>query len=394
MSFSRREFIKSLIATGACAGFLSSDSVRRHPAAQLLASIPADTPSPPPVDAEHIFFTKEAMFYEKLAENEIRCKLCPKECVIGDRERGWCGVRENRQGTYYTLVYGNPCAARPDPIEKKPFFHFLPGTWAFSFSTAGCNLNCKFCQNWEISQSRPEETDNVRMPPADVVAHAIETNCRSIAYTYAEPTVFYEYMLDTAKLGRKAGIKSAVVSAGLINPDPLKLLCEHVDAVKIDLKSMRNKFYNEVCSGELQPVLDSLKILRDSGVWYEIVYLIITSLNDSDEELKDMSRWVYENLGPDVPLHFSRFYPKYQLRNLRPTDPERLTTARNIAMDTGLRYVYIGNVPGDPSESTYCPKCKKMLINRVGYRIRQNNLVNGKCKWCDEKIPGVWDNDV
>jgi len=394
MSFSRREFIKSLIATGACAGFLSSDSVQRHPAAQLLASIPADTASPPPVDAEHIFFTKEAMFYEKLAEDEIRCKLCPKECVIGDRERGWCGVRENRQGTYYTLVYGNPCAARPDPIEKKPFFHFLPGTWAFSFSTAGCNLNCKFCQNWEISQSRPEETDNVRMPPADVVAHAIETNCRSIAYTYAEPTVFYEYMLDTAKLGRKAGIKSAVVSAGLINPDPLKLLCEHVDAVKIDLKSMRNKFYNEVCSGELQPVLDSLKILRDSGVWYEIVYLIITSLNDSDEELKDTARWIHDNLGPDVPLHFSRFYPKYQLRNLRPTDPERLTAARNIAMDTGLKYVYIGNVPGDPSESTYCPKCGKMLINRVGYKIRQNNLVNGKCKWCDEKIPGVWDNDV
>ncbi len=394
MKFNRREFIKSLAATGVCAGLLSSDSVTRRPEAQLLASVPSDNTSPPPVDAEHIFFVKEAMFYEKLEENEIRCKLCPKECEVGDRERGWCGVRENRDGVYYTLVYGNPCAARPDPIEKKPFFHFLPGSWSFSFSTAGCNLNCKFCQNWAISQSRPEETDNVRMPPADVVARARETNCKSIAYTYAEPTVFYEYMLDTAKFGRKAGIKSVVVSAGLINPEPMKLLCEHVDAVKIDLKSLRNKFYNDICSGELQPVLDALKILRDSGVWYEIVYLVITSLNDSDEELRDTSRWVYDNLGPDVPLHFSRFYPKYQLRNLRPTDPERLTTARDMAMDIGLNYVYIGNVPGDPSESTYCPKCGKMLINRVGYRIRQNYLINGKCKWCNEKIPGVWNDDV
>ena len=298
-----------------------------------------------------------------------------------------------RDGVYYTMVYGNPCSAIPDPIEKKPFFHFLPGTWAFSIATAGCNLNCKFCQNWEISQSRPEETRNYRLPPADVVAGAKESNCKSIAYTYTEPAVFYEYMLDTAKLGRKAGIKSVVISAGFISPEPLRQLCEHVDAVKIDLKSLRNKFYNETCNGELQPVLDALKVLRDSGVWYEIVYLVVTSLNDSDEELRDTARWVYENLGPDVPLHFSRFYPMYQLRNLPPTAPQKLTTAREMAMDVGLNYVYIGNVSGDKGESTYCPKCGKMLIKRVRYFIRQNNIVDGKCKWCDEKIPGVWDDD-
>jgi pyruvate formate lyase activating enzyme len=333
------------------------------------------------------------MFYEKLKENEIRCKLCPKECEIGDRERGWCGVRENREGTYYTMVYGNPCSAYPDPIEKKPFFHFLPGTWAFSIATAGCNLNCKFCQNWEISQVRPEETRNFRLPPADVVAAAKESNCKSIAYTYTEPTVFYEYMLDTAKLGRKSSLKSVVISAGYINPEPMKVLCESVDAVKIDLKSLRNKYYNEICSGELQPVLNVLKVLRDSGVWYEIVYLVVPSLNDSDEELKDTARWIYENLGPDVPLHFSRFYPMYQLKNLPPTDPKRLTWAREMAMDIGLNYVYVGNVSGDPGESTHCPKCGKVLVKRVRYFIRQNDIVDGKCKWCSEKIPGVWHDD-
>lgn len=392
MHFNRREFIKSIIGAGMCAGILSSDSTKVQPAAQLL-SIPSATGALPPTDEKHVFYVKEAMFYDKMAENEIRCKLCPKECEIGDRERGWCGVRENREGIYYTLVYGNPCAVRPDPIEKKPFFHFLPGTQSFSIATAGCNLNCKFCQNWEISQSRPEETRNFQLPPADIVAKAKETSCRSIAYTYSEPTIFYEYMLDTAKLGQENDIKSVVVSAGYINPEPLKLLCEHVDAVKIDLKSLRDDFYGDICSGELQPVLDSLKILRDAGVWCEIVYLVVTSLNDSERELKDTAQWVYDNLGPDVPLHFSRFYPIYQLSNLSPTEPERLKTARDMAMDIGLNYVYIGNVAGDPGENTYCPKCGKKLITRERYFIRRNDLVNGKCKWCGEGIPGVWDKE-
>lgn len=392
MQFDRREFIKSFIGAGLCAGLLSSDGIRKESESQALSIIPASTGTPSTED-NHIFFIKEAMFYEKLAEKEIKCHLCPKECVIGDRERGWCGVRENREGVYYTLVYGNPCSMNNDPIEKKPFFHFMPGTRSFSIATAGCNMSCKFCQNWEISQSRPEETQNYQLPPADAVAVAKENNSKSIAYTYSEPTVFYEYMLDTAKLGRKAGLKNVVVSAGYIKPEPMKLLCEHVDAVKIDLKSMREKFYYDICKAELKPVLETLKVLRDSGIWYEIVYLVVTSLNDSDAELKDTARWIYDNLGPDVPLHFSRFYPMYQLRNLPPTDNQKLRNARNMAMDIGLKYVYIGNVAGDDGESTFCPKCKKLIIKRERYFIRQNNIVKGKCKWCGEKIPGFWSND-
>jgi pyruvate formate lyase activating enzyme len=380
MDFSRREFLKT-IATGACV--LSSDLTALAENATPSSNITAGR-------GKYIFFEKEAMFYEKLKENEIKCKLCPKECEIGDRERGWCGVRENREGTYYTLVYGNPCSINPDPIEKKPFFHFLPGTLAFSIATAGCNLNCKFCQNWEISQFRPEETKNYRLPPMEVVKEARQCECRTIAYTYSEPTIFYEYMLDTAKLGRKAGMKSVVVSAGFINPDPLKMLCQNVDAIKIDLKSFRDDFYNKICKAELKPVLDSLKVIKSMGVWCEVVYLVIPTLNDSDAELRDASKWVFDNLGPDVPLHFSRFFKKYQLQNLPPTSVERLNTARQMAMDIGLRYVYVGNLAGNPGENTYCPKCKKQIIERHVNIVKQMSIVNGKCKWCGEKIPGVW----
>lgn len=383
MNITRREFIKSAIGIGTCISLLSVD-VRKASNPTLLAGVSA---SGNPQKSSH---QKEAMFYEKLPKKMIKCKLCPKECEIGDTERGWCGVRENRNGLYYTMVYGNPCSVNPDPIEKKPFFHFLPGTLAFSIATAGCNMNCKFCQNWEISQARPEETKNVSLFPAEVVETAKECDCRSIAYTYSEPTVFYEYMIDTAKLGKKAGIKSVVVTAGFINPEPLRTLCKEVDAIKIDLKSFRNDFYNKICNAQLKPVLDTLKIIKKSGVWCEIVYLVIPSLNDSDAELKDTAKWIYENLGPDVPLHFSRFAPMYQLKNLPPTSIERLTSAREIAMDIGLNYVYIGNVAGDPGENTYCPKCKKVVIKRVRYFIKQMNLIDGKCKWCGYKIPGIW----
>ena len=389
MDFTRREFIKSVIATGACAGLLSGDAIHKRTEPALLAATIQGSKDTSDRE-EHIFFVKEAMFYDKLPEKEIKCKLCPKECEIGDRERGWCGVRENRDGTYYTLVYGNPCTINPDPIEKKPFFHFLPGTWAYSIATAGCNLNCKFCQNWEISQSRPEDTKNYRLSPSDVAAEVKQFECKSVAYTYSEPTVYYEYMTDTAKLVRKAGIRNVVVSAGFINPEPLKLLCKNVDAIKIDLKSFRNEFYNKICSAELKPVLNTLKTIKASGVWCEIVYLVVPTLNDSDAELRDTARWIYDNMGPDVPFHLSRFSPMYQLKSLPPTKIERLNTARQMAMDIGLRYVYVGNVAGNPGENTYCPKCKKEAIRRQGYVIRQMNIVDGKCKWCGEKIPGVW----
>lgn len=335
-------------------------------------------------------FIREAVFYEKIEGRRIKCTICPRECKIGNLERGYCGVKENRNGKYYTLVYGNPCAVHIDPIEKKPFFHYLPGKNAFSISTAGCNLNCKYCQNWEISQARPEQTDNIDMSPSMVVNNAIDSHCPVIAYTYAEPIVFYEYMIDIAKIARRKNIKSVMVSAGFINPNPLKELCKYLDAIKIDLKGFTEDFYKEICNGELKPVLKSLELIKKSGVWLEIVYLVIPTFNDDDKSVKKMSIWIKENLGRNIPLHFSRFYPMYKLKNLPPTPVETIERLRKIAISSGLNYVYIGNIFGNPGESTYCHKCRKTIIKRHGYFILENNLQNGKCKFCKQKIPGVW----
>jgi pyruvate formate lyase activating enzyme len=332
----------------------------------------------------------EAKYYKKLEHKEIECQLCPRKCKVGDRERGYCGVRENQKGIYYTLVYGLACSFHQDPIEKKPFFHFLPGTDAFSIATAGCNLNCKFCQNWEISQARPEQTYNIELSSEGVAEYALKGNSSSIAYTYSEPVVFYEYMLDCAKAGRKKGVKNVMVSAGFIQPDPLVELCKELDAVKIDLKAFNEKYYQGICRGKLQPVLDSLKELKRIGIWYEIVYLMVPTLNDNMDDIKKMCDWMLKDLGPDVPVHFTRFTPLYLLKNLPPTPVSSLEQARKIALESGLKFVYIGNVPGHEGESTYCPKCKKILIGRYGFTIIQMNLQKGKCKFCGEKIPGVW----
>jgi pyruvate formate lyase activating enzyme len=379
-SKTRREFIQDLIGGAVFLPFLS-----------LPFSLPTETAVGPKVDENHIFVVKEAMYYEKLAEGEVKCKLCPKECKVGDKERGWCGVRENSKGKYYTMAHSNPCSVHIDPIEKEPFFHYLPASLAFSISTAGCNLNCKYCQNWQISQRRPEQTNNAYLPPDEVVRKAKEYGCQSIGYTYAEPVVFYEYMLDTSIAAHKADVRAVVVSAGYIQTEPLKRLCETVDAIKIDLKAYSDKFYKEICHGTLQPVLDTLKSLKKTGVWYEVVDLIVPTLNDTEDELKNLARWVVDNLGVDVPLHFSRFYPTYQLKNLPPTPMETLEQARHIAMDEGLHYVYLGNVrPDHEGNNTYCPKCKNLVIQRKGLFVVQNNVVDGKCNKCKNEIPGVW----
>jgi len=379
-SKTRREFIQELIGGAA---FL--------PLVSLPFSLSTATAIGPKVDENHIFVVKEAMYYEKLAEGEVKCKLCPKECKVGDKERGWCGVRENSKGTYYTLVHSNPCSVHIDPIEKKPFFHYLPASLAFSISTAGCNLNCKYCQNWQISQRRPEQTNNSYLPPDEVVRKAKEYGCQSIGYTYAEPAVFYEYLLDTSIAAHKADVRAVVVSAGYIQTEPLKRLCETVDAIKIDLKAYNDKFYREICHGTLQPVLDTLKSLKKTGVWYEVVDLVVPTLNDTENELKNLARWVVDNLGVNVPLHFSRFYPTYQLKNLPPTPMETLEQARHIARDEGLHYVYLGNVrPDHEGNNTYCPQCKNLVIQRKGLFVVQNNVVDGKCNKCKNEIPGVW----
>jgi pyruvate formate lyase activating enzyme len=336
-------------------------------------------------------FIREAKFYDKLPHKKIKCKLCPRECVIDDRERGYCGVRENRGGTYYTLVHSRVVAAHIDPIEKKPFFHFRPGTTAFSIATAGCNVNCKMCQNWDISQVRPEQVNGTYLPPEGAAEVAGRYRCNSIAYTYSEPVIYFEYMLDTAERARAAGIKNVVVTGGYIQTEPLKLLCGKVDAIKVDLKAFSEKFYREVVNGELKPVLDALVAMRKLGMWTEIVYLVVPTLNDGEQEFKDLARWVKTYLGADVPLHFSRFHPEYLLKNLAVTPVSTLDRAHSIATAEGLHYVYVGNVPGHAAENTYCPKCRRAVVERTGFAVRAVHLNKSNCKYCRQPIAGVWE---
>jgi pyruvate formate lyase activating enzyme len=332
----------------------------------------------------------EARYYRKLPQREVECHICPRNCRVADRERGYCRTRENRGGTYHTLVHGRPCSVHIDPIEKKPFFHFLPGSLAFSFATAGCNVNCKFCQNWEISQARPEETQNLDLPPQRLVSLAKSKRAPIIASTYSEPTVFNEYVYDTARLAREKGIKSVTVSNGFIEREPLRALCGVLDAIKIDLKAFSEKYYRDIVRGELAPILNTLKALRAAGIWFEIVNLMVPSLNDGPDEIRQMCKWVKANLGVDVPIHFTRFHPMYLLKNLPSTPVSTLERSRNIALQEGLHYVYIGNVPGHEGEHTYCPKCKQAIIRRAGFTILENRIKDGKCGSCGAKIAGVW----
>jgi pyruvate formate lyase activating enzyme len=319
----------------------------------------------------------------------VQCELCPTECVLEDYQVGGCRTRINKGGVLYSLVYGKPCAVAVDPIEKKPFFHFLPATTAFSIATAGCVLGCKFCQNWQISQANPEDVDSTDLPPAAVVRQAALYNCRTITYTYTEPTVFYEYMYDTAVIAREAGIRNTMHSCGYINKKPLQQLAKLLDAADVDLKAFSEDFYGRICGGRLRPVLDALVALKQEGVWLELTNLVIPTLNDDPKMIREMSAWIVKNLGPDVPLHFSRFFPYYKLKDLPPTPPETLRDARRTAMDAGLRYVYIGNIRND-AENTACPRCRKVLIERAGYFVKQNNLAGGKCRFCGATIPGIW----
>lgn len=378
MSISRRKFLQG---SACCMGGLVLPAVLNG--FEQIPSAPLETGS----DEEGI---KEALHFEKLEELRLKCKLCPRECTVADQERGYCGVRENRVGTYYTLVHSRPCAIHTDPIEKKPLFHFLPGTLAYSLATAGCNVECRFCQNWDISQFRPEQVKSIYLPPREVHRQAKKTGTVSIAYTYSEPVIFYEYMFDTASLGKETGIRSVMISNGYIQEKPMKELCRVLDAVKIDLKAFTEKFYKEYCSGKLKPVLDTLETLKKDGIWFEIVVLIIPTLNDSPEEIRSMSRWVATNLGRDVPVHFSRFHPTYKLKNLPVTPVSTLDMARRVAMEEGLHYAYVGNVWGHEGENTFCGSCGKPVIRRVGFRILEINMTGNSCKSCGNVIPGVW----
>jgi len=326
-----------------------------------------------------------------------QCELCPKNCVIDPGQSGECRVRINIDGTLRTVVYGYPCSINVDPVEKKPLAHFLPGTGILSIATVGCNLHCKNCQNWEISQANPEEMPAVFYSrqklfwsPQDLVDITRQANCPSLAYTYTDPIVYYEYTYDTAKLAHEAGLRNVLVTAGYINPEPWKRLLRFVDAANIDLKAMTEEFYREICSATLKPVLNALVLAKANGVLVEVTNLLIPTLNDKPEQIRELVRWVKANLGGETPLHFSRFFPRHKMLNLPPTSLETLNMARQIAMAEGLQYVYIGNIADKEGQNTYCPACKEMLLERSGYTILQNNLKDGACPKCGNQIYGVW----
>jgi pyruvate formate lyase activating enzyme len=296
----------------------------------------------------------------------------------------------NIKGELRSLVYGRPVSAAVDPIEKKPFYHFLPGSLAFSFATAGCPLRCKFCQNWTISQAMPEDYNTTVVRPAEMVGTVIERQVPVIAFTYNEPTVFTEYLTDVARAGKKEGLRHALVSCGFMNPEPLKEMCGVLDAIKIDLKGFDEDFYRNVCQAELRPVLRSIKQIAGSGVHLEIVNLVVPTLNDSEKMMRALVDWVAGDLGPDVPIHFTRFHPDYQLLNLPPTPIATLDKARDLALSRGIHYPFVGNVPGHPGNHTYCPKCGKIVIKRNNFFVEELNLKSGKCKFCGTAIAGVW----
>jgi pyruvate formate lyase activating enzyme len=339
---------------------------------------------------EQGIYKRVAMYQEETARG-IMCRICPNECVLKEGELSKCNNRKVHNSKLYTLAFSNPCSVNVDPIEKKPLFHFLPGSRAYSIATAGCNLVCLNCQNWSISQTSPDKTRNYKLSPEEVVEECKASGCRSIAYTYSEPMTFYEYVFETATLAKKAGIKNVVKSNGYINPEPLKNLCSVIDAANIDFKAITESTYLKLTGGKLQPVLDSLKVYKDSGIWLEVTNLVVPTWTDNLTEIRTMCKWLSANGFGKTPIHFSRFYPIYKLEQLPPTPVDILNKAAAIAAEEGLIYVYTGNLPGEELADTKCPGCKTTLVKREGFRIVSNIITGGKCNKCGQSIDGIWD---
>ncbi len=334
---------------------------------------------------------KEAMIYEKLDNNNVRCHLCSHNCLIHDDRRGLCAVRKNRSGTLYSLVYGKVISMNIDPIEKKPLFHFLPGSRSLSIATVGCNFRCKHCQNYEISQLPHEEKFSIpgrEMTPEDIVNAALEHGCESISYTYTEPTIFFEFSYDCAQLARSKNIRNVFVSNGYTGPEATRLIAPYLDANNIDLKGS-DTFYRTICGARLRPVQETIRLMHELGVWVEVTTLVIPELNDSDEDLTDIAEFI-ASVNPAIPWHVSQFYPTYKLMDKPRTPPAALRRARAIGSKAGLKYVYEGNVPGEGGENTYCPSCSRLLIRRFGYTIRENHLRGNSCSACAAPIEGIW----
>lgn len=332
----------------------------------------------------------EARYYKRLDGKNVLCNLCFRNCHIRDGQRGFCKNRLNQDGKLYTLVHSKPSAIQVDPVEKEPQFHLLPGTKILCFGTAGCNFQCIFCQNWHLSMFRVEDITSYSLSPEEAVELAIKKGIPTMSFTYNDPIAFYEYIYDIAKIAKEKGINILWHSNGSLNPEPLRELLKYTDAVTIDLKGFTDTFYEKIAGARLEPVLGSLKIIKEEGKWLEIVNLVIPTLNDNMDDIRRMCIWIRENLGPDVPMHFTRFYPSYKLKNAPLTPVETLEKARQIAKEEGLNYVYIGNVPGHPGENTFCPKCGEKIISRIGFFVISNNIEDGKCKFCGKDIPGLW----
>jgi len=331
----------------------------------------------------------EAKYYKK-TDRGYECELCPHYCILKEGKLSQCNTRIATDTKLNTIAYGNPCSVHIDPIEKKPLYHFYPESSIFSVSTTGCNLHCLNCQNSSISQVSPREVNSYDLMPKELVKGVIQANCKSIAYTYTEPTVYYEYAYDSAKLAHEKGIKNVLISAGYINEKPLRDIIKYIDAANIDLKSFNNDTYKKLNSATLQPVLDTIKILHQENVWLEITNLIIPGWTDNMDEIKKMCEWIYNNDLYKYPFHFSRFFPAYKLMDVSPTPVETLLKAKEIAEEAGIKHVYIGNVAGTKGSNTYCPKCKTKLIERNVYRTSVLKLEDGKCTECNEEINGVW----
>ncbi|MDK2834867.1 MAG: pyruvate formate lyase activating enzyme [Methanolobus sp.] len=330
---------------------------------------------------------REAMLYEKLDDKKVHCKVCAQSCTISQGKRGFCRVRENRDGTLYTLNYNVVSSEALDPIEKKPLFHFYPGSAVYSLGSIGCNFRCRHCQNWTISQVEIDTSRSVEMSPETAVSRALQYRARSIAWTYNEPTIWYEYTYDCARLAKEAGLATIYVTNGYITPEALERISPYLDAFRVDFKAFNNEFYRKMASARLEPVLEATKMAHGLGMHIEVVNLVIPTHNDEPRELRAMSRWIYENLGADTPIHFTRFHPYYQLTDVPPTPLETLEMAYNIAKEEGLHYIYIGNVPGSGKESTFCPECKQLLIKRGVFDMEEYNITEDKaCPNCGKDI--------
>lgn len=332
---------------------------------------------------------KEGVLFEELPEKKVKCNICSHRCTISEGKTGICGTRQNKDGKIYTLIYNTVSSEAVDPIEKKPLYHFLPGTLSYSLGTIGCNFRCQHCQNWNISQALLVDSHTIEITPETAIKRTLASGSKSIAWTYNEPAIWHEYTFDSAILAKKAGLKTIYVTNGYITPEALRRMAPYLDAFRVDIKSFSEDFYRKTCGGRLAHVLESTKLAKELGMHVETITLIIPTKNDSPEEITQIVKWVHESLGEDTPMHFTRFHPMYKMDDLYPTPIETLEMAYDIAKKEGMRFVYLGNVAGHKYENTFCPKCETLLIDRNGFRISTINIRDGKCPECGEEIPIV-----